>query len=165
MWLALVSAAAFDNSSYAIYSHFHFTDFTLIACVALLIREKVYTAFIFGIGAALIHDAFLMPSQGFSVISLFTALLAASALCMSLYRENYSSRVIILASAEIIKELTRTVLVFVYYNSMKKFVFPPEVILKAAFTVTAGAIIFKILEIDFGRLVSWLNPRMIFRKK
>ena len=165
LWLVLALAAAYDNSAYAVRSGFHYVDFTLIACVALLIRDKIYTAYIFGVCAALIHDAFLMPSQGFSAISIFTALLTASALCMSLYRGSYSSKVIILASAEAVKEITRGILVFVYYNSMKKLEFPPAVLFKAALTIAAGAAIFKILEIDYGRLVPWLNPRMIFRKK
>ncbi len=165
LWLVLALAAAYDNSAYALRGGFHYADFTLIACVALLIADRIYTAYIFGICAALIHDAFLMPSQGFSAISLFGALLTASALCMSLYRGNYSSRVIILASAEVVKEITRGILVFVYYNSMKKFEFPPAVLLKAALTIAAGAVIYKIMEIDYGRLAPWLKPGMIFRKK
>jgi hypothetical protein len=158
-------AAVYDNSAYAINGRFHLIDLTLIACVALLIRERVYTAFIFGIASALIHDALMMPSQGYSVVSLFAALLTAFTLSSSLFRENYSSRVVILAASELIKEITRAVLVFVYYNSMKKPVFPPVVLLKILFTVAAGAVIFKILEIDYKRLVSWLNPRMMFRKR
>jgi hypothetical protein len=165
LWLVLIVVALLGNSAYVINSRFCFADLTIIAVVALLIREKVYTAYIFGIAAALVHDAFLMPFQGFSLVSVFTAMLTASALCMSLFRENYFSRVIILAAAVLVQELTRGVLVFVYYNAMKKFEFPPAVLLKAVMTVALGAVVFKILEIDYGRLVSWLTPGKIFRKR
>ena len=165
LWLALIAVALFGNSAYVINSRFCFADFTIIAVVALLIREKVYTAYIFGIAAALVHDAFLMPFQGFSLVSVFMAMLTASALCMSLFRENYFSRVIILAAAVLVQTLTRALLVFVYYNSMKKFELPPEVLLKAAVTIAFGAVVFKILEIDYGRLVPWLTPGKIFRKR
>ena len=148
----------YDNSAYAINRHFHYIDFTLIAGVMLLISGRVYTVFTFIVIAALVHDAFLMPFNGFSITSKMTAMLAGRLLCLSLYRENYPTKIVILALAEVIKEIAYALLVFFFYTSMEKAVFPFFVIFwKIIATTAAGALIMKIAELDYKRIGSWLK--------
>lgn len=148
----------YDNSAYAINRHFHYMDLTIIAGVMLVISGRLYTAFTFTFIAAVIHDAFLMPFNGFSLASKITALTAGRLLCLSLYRENYPTKVVILAGVEVIKELTYALLVFFFYASMSKASFPLLVISwKIIITVAAGAIIMRVAEMDYKRIGSWLK--------
>ena len=158
LWLLLALVILYDNSAYAINRHFHYIDFTLIAGVMLLIGGRDYTAFMFTVIAALIHDALLMPFAGFSLTSKITALLAGRILCLSLYRDNYPTKIVILACVEVIKEITGVIIVFFFYASMTKVVFPFFIILwKIATTIAAGAIIMKIAELNYKRIGSWLK--------
>lgn len=158
LWLLLALVILYDNSAYAINRHFHYIDFTIIAAVILLIGGRVFTSFVFTIIAALIHDAYLMPFTGFSLASKMTALLAGRMLCLSLYKENYETKLVILAGVEIIKEITYALLVFFFYTSMTKVIFPVLIISwKIIITFAAGALIIKITELDYKRIGSWLK--------
>ncbi|MEI7541911.1 MAG: hypothetical protein WCJ94_01485 [bacterium] len=154
----LVLVILYDNSAYAINRHFHYIDLAMIAGVILMINGKVYTSFIFTVIAALIHDAFLLPFIGFSLTSKMSALIACRIMCLSLYSDSFSTKIIILAVAEVIKQITYALLVFTIYTSMTKFVFPSFIILwKIITTVVMGTIIMKIMEFDYKRIGSWLK--------
>lgn len=158
MWLLLALVILYDNSAYAINRHFHYIDFTMIAGVILMINGRVYTSFAFTLIAALLHDAFLMPFNGFSLTSKITALGAGRMLTLSLYRENYPTKVVILVLTETVKEISYALLVFLFYSSMSKVVFPFFIIIwKIIITAAAGAIIMKIMEMDYKRIGSWLK--------
>lgn len=158
LWLVLALVIIYDNSAYAINRHFHYTDLTLIAGVMLLISDRVYTAFIFTIIAALIHDAFLMPVTGFSLASKMAALTVGRIMCLSLYKENYPTKVVILAIAELTKELVYAAVAFTFYSGMSRLVFPFFIILwKMILTVAIGAVIMKAAELDYKRIGSWLK--------
>jgi hypothetical protein len=158
LWLLLAVVIAYDNSAYVLSGHFHYIDLTIIAAVMLLISDRIYEAFIFVVIASLIHDAFLMPIYGFSMTAKLTALLAGRLLCTSLYRDNYSTKVVILALVEVIKEIVYAVLVFFFYTSSKQLVFPFLLILfKALLTIAAGAVIMKAAELNYYKAGLWLK--------
>lgn len=158
LWLLLALVILYDNSAYAINRHFHYVDFTMIAGIMLVISGRLYSAFTFTVIAAVIHDSFLMPFNGFSLASKITALTAGRLLCLSLYRENYPTKIVILAGVETIKEITYALLVFFFYSSMTQAVFPFFLILwKIITTTAAGAVIIKISELDYKRIGTWLK--------
>jgi hypothetical protein len=158
LWLLLALVVVFDNSAYAIYKHFHYVDITLIAAVMLLISDRVNTAFVFIVIASIIHEFFLMPFSGLLIVSKLTALLTGLMLCTSLYRNNYSTRVVILALTEVTKQLVYMVLVFIFYTSSKQLVFPFFLILfKSIVTVAAGAAIMKLFDMNYDWAGIWLK--------
>lgn len=151
----------YDNSAYAITRHFHYMDLTLIAAVMLVIGGRLYTAFTFTLIASVIHDAFLMPFIGFSFTANTIALTAGWLLCLSLYRENYPTKIIILAAVAAIKSVIYALLVFFFYTSATVFVFPFSIILwKIVITVVSGALIIKAAELDYKRIGSWLKTML-----
>ncbi|MCE5300246.1 MAG: hypothetical protein LLG37_05165 [Spirochaetia bacterium] len=158
VWLALAVVIMFDNSSYAMNRVFHYTDFTIIAAVMLMVSGRPLAAFIFAAVSALIHDLIFMPVTGFSILSKTGALLFAMLLCRGLYRENYATRALILVLTETVKELIYASAVFIFY-SPGNFRVPFVVIMKTALTVCIGLPALKLLDLNNTRIFLWPGSR------
>lgn len=154
----LIPVILIDNTAYAINRQFHYADFALIVSVILVLNGRLISAAVFTTLAAVMHDAFLLPFSGYTVFSGMMALITALALSVSLYRENYSTRVVIIAVCCAVKTLAQGAAVFLFYTSMKSFIFPPLIIfLKIFMTTLAGAVVLKLMSLDYKGIGQWLK--------
>lgn|GEM_PF-1956707 len=163
LWLILVFVIFLDNTFYAINRHFHYTDLILVATVLLVLSDRAVSALVFAAAAGVLHDAFLIPYSGFSVLSGVLAYLMALILSTSLYRENYSTKVVIIGICCLAKEIIQVLIVFVFYSNCRLFIFPfAIVIMKIFWTTLFGAVIAKLLEIDYGKAGKWLKLKTTY---
>jgi hypothetical protein len=165
LWILLVLVALLDNTAYSINRHFHYTDLLLITSVVLVLRGRLITSLVFTAAAAVFHDAFFLPFSGYSVFSSLSAFLIAAVLSVSLYKDNFSTQVVIIGVCCLVKEATAGLLAFIFYTSMKVYLFPVIIIfLKVLMTTIVGAAAVKLIDADYGKAAGWLKIKTIFSR-
>ncbi|HMB01938.1 MAG TPA: hypothetical protein VKS21_13210 [Spirochaetota bacterium] len=163
LWAVLLLLTGVDSASCALPFFFNRVDYIFASAAILFMFDKKYTAFIYAFAAFLIKDLVLMPFPGLYLLSGTAGLMAVAALCRGLYKENYITKIFILAGGEAALWAAHIAAVVIFYWGMEIRFFTPVFLLNIIFTVFAGAVVMKLIHLDARKVRLWL--RMTFGKK
>lgn len=163
LWLFLFFIIGVDNSSFAAGKYISYIDFAFITAAVLVLKNRIYTAFVFIIIASVSKDMLTMPYIGFNLFSKTIAVISVKILCDNLYKENYVTQVFILAAGETVKSAVYALLVWIFYWKLRVYFIPPVFFVKMLMTAAAGAIIIQLMQLRSWKVKRWL--RTIFAKR
>ena len=156
LWILLAIIVIVENTAYSMGFIYTQIDYVFVTAVILLLKGKRYTAFIFIIIASAIHDFFVLPFAGLTILGQLTALIAVRMLCDTLYKDNYVTKIFILLAGESIKWFIHAVLVIVFYWEFKVEFIPIFMLPTIILSTLAGAVVIKLMEFNLARFVYWL---------
>jgi hypothetical protein len=157
LWAVLAIIVCIDTISYPLGRLFTTLDLAFLAAVILMLRGRIVTAYITAGASAAIQDMLFSPFFGPHLCSAILGTAAAQAMCALLFRDNYATKVLIVAASVAAMYAARAALVFVFYWDMKSFYFPAEALLKIIMTTLLGAAVLKIAEAGTKGFSKWLK--------
>lgn len=156
---AFIAAFLLQSASHAMGPFFRHVDFIMIACVFALLKDRETSSFLFAGFAYLLEEAIVMPFSGLSLFPSAAALASAMFMSWALYRDNYSTKVFILAIACVIKAVVYMLSVIFFYWGGKIVFLNPEPFLTAGATAAMGAALYGAVGIKFPGRFSWLKTK------
>lgn len=147
----------FQRMSYPWGVFFTLIDAALIASAFLVFNGKIYTAYTFAAAAGALTDLIVMPFFGFHFFSSLAGVTALWIMSLNLDRDNYVTKIIIVAAAGAIVWIFYTLLVVIFHWGFKVHYLPFQALLKIAVTALAAALAFKLAELYGERFKRWLR--------
>jgi hypothetical protein len=147
----------FSRASYSWGRFFTFIDVVFIAAAFLVFKGKIYTAYAAAAIAGALTDIIVMPFFGFHFFSSLAGVTALWIMTLNLYRDNYITKVFIVAAGEAIIWLFYSLFVFIFHWGFKIHYLSAQVLPKILFTTLAAAAVFKISELYKERFAGWLK--------
>ena len=149
--LALVSA----RLAYQLGGIFILADLILVLSAALIFNGRLYSAYALACAAGIMADLSAMPFFGLYFFTYAASVTALWVLTMNLYRENYLTKVVIVAFGASFFWMFYSTLVLIFHWGLKlhhlSFMPVPRVLL----TTVAAALAFKIAEMTGGNALKW----------
>lgn len=156
---AFAAAFLLQSASHAMGPFFRHVDFIMIACVFALLKERETPAFLFAGFAYTLEEAIVMPFSGLVLFPSAAALASAMFMSWALYKNNYTTKIFILACACTVKAAVYTFSVVLYYWGGKVVFMSPEPFVTASATAAAGAVIYAAAGLKTPGRISWLKTK------
>jgi hypothetical protein len=160
LWAALAIVILFQRISYPWGWFFTFIDPVFIAAAFLVFSGRVYTAYAAAGIAGAMADLIVMPFFGFHFFSYLAGVTALWFMTLNLYRDNYITKIFIVAAGEAIMWFFYSVLVFVFHWGFRVHYLSAQVLPKILMTTLAAAAVFRLAELFEERFGKWLKKTL-----
>lgn len=157
LWSALAVVILFQRIASPWGRFFTFIDAVFIAVALLVFSGRVYTAYAAAGIAGALTDLIAMPFFGFHFFSYIAGVTSLWLMTLNLYRDNYVTKVFIVASGEAFIWLFYTMFVFAFHWGFKFHYMSAQVLPKIIVTTLAAAAVFKLIELYEERPGKWLR--------
>jgi len=144
-----------DRASFALGRFFTWIDLTAIAAALLVFSGRLKSAYAAALIPAAVDDILFMPYFGLNFLSAAFYVSAVWYMSENFYKNNYVTRIFIVAASKAAAAVVYAVLVTVFIWGWKAHYVSPQALPEAVFTSAAAAVVFRLAEFRWKGRLRW----------
>ena len=162
LWALLAAVIILNAVSFTFGRILSLVDISFLAAVMLVMKKDPVPAYIVAGVSAGLADLLTMPFFGIHFFSTLAGVASVQLMFTNLFRDNYATKVFVVAAGEAVVYAGEALLVFIFYWGWKAYFIPLDIFLRILATTLAGAVILKIAGILEEGTAKWF--RMTLKK-